>query len=161
MSILDGVWSSSPPLPFAQISAILVLVTCPLSVKPISFCTTFVNSSLPLIVHPPPIRPKVLLTGYCDSVARRVPLGAVKTGSRHRRLTGTAPTMPCPALPLLATPITDFAHCRVRNNFLTTISLLSGSQLTTAARLLSQSPCTSTPTQCCTGRTPLPRSLST
>lgn len=32
---------------------------------------------------------KVLLTGCCDSIARRAPLGSVKSGSRHRRLTGS------------------------------------------------------------------------
>mmetsp|Transcript_677 Transcript_677/g.775 ORF Transcript_677/g.775 Transcript_677/m.775 type:complete len:461 (+) Transcript_677:2-1384(+) len=30
---------------------------------------------------------QVILTGSCDSIARRAPMGAVKTGSRHRRLT--------------------------------------------------------------------------
>ena len=35
-----------------------------------------------------PLYLKVLLTGSCDSVARRAPLGSVKSGSRHRRLTG-------------------------------------------------------------------------
>ena len=31
---------------------------------------------------------QVILTGCCDSIARRAPLGAVKSGSRHKRLTG-------------------------------------------------------------------------
>jgi hypothetical protein len=57
-------------------------IVCPMMASNSSFtCSSSLLFSISL---------QVLLTGCCDSVARRAPLGSVKSGSRHRRLTGNS-----------------------------------------------------------------------